>query len=84
MADDAAKNADKRAVWLKKKVDVCFGKAGDKKFEKAFYAEENLVKVQPARHIRCCLRVHQRLSLAAHRSRSSTSSSTKRTTSCWR
>ena len=45
MADDGPKGIDSRAKWLKKKVDVCYVKAGDKKFEKNFYSEENVTKV---------------------------------------
>ncbi len=45
MSDDPSKNADGRTKWIKRKIDFSFGKVGDKKFEKAFYSEENAAKV---------------------------------------
>ena len=43
MADDDAPK-DERLVWLRQKLIISFGKKGDKKFDKAFYAEELLAK----------------------------------------
>lgn len=57
MADDASK-ARKTALWLKKKVDVSFGKSGDKKFEKSFFQEENITKVLKLYQVAAYVDVH--------------------------
>ncbi len=45
MGDDPD-TADERFEWLREKLIVSLDKKGDKKFDKAFYAEETIAKVK--------------------------------------
>jgi len=49
MGDEAVtkKGLDKRVAWVKSYVELSLSKKGDKKFDKGFLAEENVVKVKP-------------------------------------
>jgi hypothetical protein len=49
MGDEEAvkKGLDKRVAWVKSYVELSLSKKGDKKFDKAFLAEDNVVKVKP-------------------------------------
>ena len=44
-----SKADDKRVAWLRSKVEISLGKKNDKKFEKAFLAEESVAKVRSCR-----------------------------------